>query len=645
MRNLRGFVGMVKKQGVREPEVVIRLTSTCAKVKDEVRYNFTSGVYEVVREQQLTLDLLTLPSRVIHKGDDLEARMLYEPLRKEQDHSTDEANRELEELYGGIVSKEELARLDSQPNPFNFSERVSQTTRLNIKNLAIQTEPPPSTAFSVNVSLGEIFDAYIKDYEKVLEKEKEREKEKEKERERERERDRERGTLKGKQSPRVAPEPLPPPPLRTHSYGDESLDLPGIKRTVMVLERMVNQNIYDDITQDFRYWEDASDEYRCMEGSLLPLWKFHHDKSRTLLVSAVCWSPVYPDLFAAAYTTGEIGGPQGEGMLCMYTLKNPSTPERVLRAPCGVTCVHFHPKHGSVVAAGWADGTVVVYDARAATPLMISSSTLSGKHLLPVSQVRWVYTEPGEDLCLYSVSLDGRVTQWHLHASDLVHTDILNFTAVDQSTKSSPTFDKVLLEGTGTCIAFRPDDDGVLLVGVDTGVVFQCSTSSTKHALIRYPAHTAAVREIAWNEHHYSVFITCSVDWTVKVWHQHHLSPLITLDLGGAVAGVTWSPYSSSVFVAITDEGRVHVYDLFLRKCKPLCVQTLVQRRRVAAACVAFNPFHPIILVGGDKGTLLSLKLSPNLRKIHKDAKGADDSKLKEIELCKMERLIATSKG
>lgn len=81
----------------------------------------------------------------------------------------------------------------------------------------------------------------------------------------------------------------------------------------------------------------------------------------------------------------------------------------------------------------------------------------------------------------------------------------------------------VSLPGTGTCIAFRPDDDGVLLVGVDTGVVFQCSTSSTKHALIRYPAHTAAVREIAWNEHHYSVFITCSVDWTVKVWHQHHL--------------------------------------------------------------------------------------------------------------------------
>ncbi|KAG7176721.1 Dynein intermediate chain 2 ciliary-like 2 [Homarus americanus] len=121
------------------------------------------------------------------------------------------------------------------------------------------------------------------------------------------------------------------------------------------------------------------------------------------------------------------------------------------------------------------------------------------------------------------------------------------------------------------------------------------------------------------------------------------LSPLVVLDLGSAVAGVTWSPYSSSVFVAVTDEGRVHVYDLFLRKCRPLCVQSLVQRRRVAATCVAFNPFHPIILVGGEKGHLIALKLSPNLRKPHKDAKGADAQQLQEIELCKMERLIATA--
>ncbi|MPC17995.1 Dynein intermediate chain 2, ciliary [Portunus trituberculatus] len=108
-------------------------------------------------------------------------------------------------------------------------------------------------------------------------------------------------------------------------------------------------------------------------------------------------------------------------------------------------------------------------------------------------------------------------------------------------------------------------------------------------------------------------------------------APLVVLDVGGAVAGVTWSPFSSSVFVAVTDEGRVYVYDLFLRRCRPLCVQSLLQRRRVAATSVAFNPFHPIVV------------LSPNLRKPHKDAKGADAQRLRELELYKMERLIATS--
>ncbi|KAK4293775.1 hypothetical protein Pmani_033542 [Petrolisthes manimaculis] len=113
----------------------------------------------------------------------------------------------------------------------------------------------------------------------------------------------------------------------------------------------------------------------------------------------------------------------------------------------------------------------------------------------------------------------------------------------------------------------------------------------------------------------------------------------------GAVAAASWSPYNSSVLVAVTEEGRVAVYDLSVRRCRPLCVQSLVQRRRVAASCVAFCPFHPIILVGGEKGNLLSLKLSPNLRRVHKDAKGADEKTLREIEWCKMERLVATNRG
>nr|XP_045610794.1 dynein intermediate chain 2, ciliary-like [Procambarus clarkii] len=663
------------QQGTREPEVTIRLTSTSAWSKSQVRYSFTTTSYQGVRADDLVLDLLTLPSRTVHR--DLYQDTRHQNIRQHPpDEGSEEAARLLEEVYEDLLTREEMARLDSQPNPFTFTERVSQTTRFTSRDLEVQTEPPPSTVFTVSVGPAAIYDAYQHNYLKILEseREREREREKERERERERERDRERGNGKGKRHLQGQRQeeykwadtalyisyrydelgtPLPAQEVVVASDPLVVTVLPSRRRqeaarlrtSAKVLERMVTQNIYDDITQDFRYWEDGSDEFRPLEGSLLPLWKFHHDKSRALVVSHIKWSPVYPDLFAAAYTAGELVETEGMGMMCLYTLKNPATPERVFRAPCGVTSVSFHPKYGSMIAAGWSDGTVVIYDTRcSASPVIIASTTLAGKHLLPVLQVEWVRTEPGEELCLYSVSLDGRLTQWQVRASSLVHTDVLHFQAYDHTSKFTGS-DTMLLEGAGTCVAFRPDKEEVVLVGVDSGAIFQCSTHSSEHSLTRYPAHTAAVRAVVWNLHHHKVFISCSVDWTVKVWFQYHLSPLVVLDLGGAVAEVSWSPYSSSVFVAATDEGRVHVYDLFLRKCRPLCVQSLVQRRRVAATCVAFNPFYPIILVGGEKGTLVSLKLSPNLRKVHKDAKGADELKLKDIELSKMDRLVATNKG
>ena len=42
----------------------------------------------------------------------------------------------------------------------------------------------------------------------------------------------------------------------------------------------------------------------------------------------------------------------------------------------------------SVLASGWEDGTVVVYDARNDKSTIIYSTTVNGKHTLPVSMVR-----------------------------------------------------------------------------------------------------------------------------------------------------------------------------------------------------------------------------------------------------------------
>lgn len=74
----------------------------------------------------------------------------------------------------------------------------------------------------------------------------------------------------------------------------------------------------------------------------------------------------------------------------------------------------------------------------------LTSSPLPLPH--PRRQVRWVLTEPGEDLCLYSVAQDGRLTQWQVHCSVLIHTDVITFKP-DQPRAAQPCQDKVELEG------------------------------------------------------------------------------------------------------------------------------------------------------------------------------------------------------
>lgn len=49
---------------------------------------------------------------------------------------------------------------------------------------------------------------------------------------------------------------------------------------------------------------------------------------------------------------------------------------------------------------------------------------------------------------------------------------------------------------------------------------------------------------------------------------------MFTFDLSNVVGDVAWSPYSATVFAAVTAEGKVYIYDLNINKYEPLCVQT-----------------------------------------------------------------------
>ncbi|XP_069954616.1 dynein intermediate chain 2, ciliary-like [Cherax quadricarinatus] len=232
-----------------EPEVHIYLSCRTERARtNHVVFNSVSGKYQELVDVDPLLHLLTLPSRVVHKEHAHIHRKIYTlaaSIDPDLKDLMEDSRREMEKLYSGLVSEEEVARLDCQPNPFNFSERVSQTTKLLAKEVASQTNPPPSTRFSDTVGFNAIYRAYTRDQQAAQRRQQEWDQERDR-----KERDR---TIKK----RV----LDPIVLIGESRDQQQqqqqqqmhdpllLLLPGLGRVARVMERMVTQNIYDDISQ------------------------------------------------------------------------------------------------------------------------------------------------------------------------------------------------------------------------------------------------------------------------------------------------------------------------------------------------------------------------------------------------------------
>ena len=120
------------------------------------------------------------------------------------------------------------------------------------------------------------------------------------------------------------------------------------------------------------------------------------------------------------------------------------------------------------------------------------------------------------------------------------------------------------------------------------------------------------------------MFLSCSADWTIKLWDDRRTSSVLSWDLSNAVVDVAWAPFSSTVFACVTANATVHVFDVAQNKLEPMCEQKVVRKSKLTRVC--FNAKEPIVLVGDDKGSVLALKLSPNLRKLtvvpsHQDKK------------------------
>ncbi|NWY46282.1 DNAI1 protein, partial [Sylvia atricapilla] len=502
-------------------------------------------------------------------------------------------------------------------NQFNFIERGSTTYHNPLREKGYQTDPAPFETFSENVNQWFIYDAYMEELER-LEKAKEKEKAKPVAVKKE-------DTKSGRKLSYVEPPHV------------DSLN--KVAKAAKIAERMVNLNTFDDIAQDFKYFEDASDEFRGQEGTLLPLWKFQYEKTKKLAVTAISWNPKYKDLFAVGYGSYDFMK-QGHGMLVLYTLKNPSFPEYSFSSQSGVMCLDFHSDHPNLLAVGFYDGNVAIYNLKKASSQPSYKSTAkSGKHTEPVWQVKWQKDDMDNNSNFFSVSSDGRIVSWTLVKNELVHMDVIKLSA--DGTMQGPEGLQLQTFGSGISFDFHKKIDYLFLIGTEEGKIYKCSKSYSNQFLDVFEAHHMAVDSISWNPFHLKVFISCSSDWTVKIWDHTIKTPMFVYDLGTAVGDVAWSPYSSTVFAAVTIDGQAHVFDLNVNKLEPLCTQLVVTRKKNKTTHIQFNPVDPIIIIGDELGLIVCLKLSPNLRKMPKEKKGQEVKKGPEVEIAKLEKLLS----
>jgi dynein intermediate chain 1, axonemal len=280
-------------------------------------------------------------------------------------------------------------------------------------------------------------------------------------------------------------------------------------------------------------------------------------------------------------------------------------------------CIDFHPTSPALIAAGCYDGTVMVFDIRSGSKPIYQSTVRTHKHTDPVWQVRWNDTANAKNLSFYSISSDGRVTNWNLMKNKLEAEELIKLKLVQDTKDESESKKEAFLYGLagGMCFDFNPFKEHLFLVGTEEGMIHLCSKAYSGQYQETYKDHNLAVYAVKWNPYHEDVFLSCSADWTIKMWRLDMKRPVVTFDLENQIEDIAWAPYSSTCFAAVTStatqEGRLYIYDLSQDKHQELsCMMTT---KKSKALHVSFNPFGPYILVGDQRGGVISFKLPNHL--------------------------------
>jgi dynein intermediate chain len=392
--------------------------------------------------------------------------------------------------------------------------------------------------------------------------------------------------LPGSQS--TAPANFPARTLTTEEYeavisSDDFREF--VERSTTVIERALDQEY--DILANYTLsgsngLEDDEDEYSNARGSkgrrrVKEITQFYDERwSKKRMISAINFSPKFPELVLAAYTKNPSAPHDPDGLVQVWNMHLHDRPEFVFHAQSDVLAAKFSPFHPNLIIGGAYSGQVLLWDTRAkSSPVQKTPLTGTG-HTHPVYAVDIVGTQNANNII--SCSTDGVVCGWTV--------DML---AQPQEllTMTTPPPAKTE-ELSPTCMAFPQTDPTYFLVGSEEGTIFPCHRYDRAGAKagvdqrVSYRGHAAPVMSMDFHPARGPVdlgdlVLTSSLDWSVKLWRVrapaatsttsvtgegHSVSPVLDFTREDVVYDAAWSPVKPGVFSVVDGAGNLELWDI-----------------------------------------------------------------------------------
>ncbi|CAG5118395.1 unnamed protein product [Candidula unifasciata] len=403
-----------------------------------------------------------------------------------------------------------------------------------------------------------------------------------------------------------------------------------LKNHLFLLERVICLNTFQNKQAQYRGFkpvltsvgDPSITQNLDMSPNLERLWSYDCPLTRGKNVSCIAWNKSNLDLLAVGYGQFEFTN-QKPGLVCCWCIKNPKYPERVFTSKQGVTAVDFSASNPNLLAVGYYDGGIAIYNVRKSVdePVLDNFAT-PGKHSGPVWQLRWVEKERGSGEervhVLISISSDGRVCQWSIRKG-LESYDVMKLkkmpTRMAGKTREKKGEAFVSRFAGGMCFDFHIKDSNIYLAGTEEGYIHKCSCSHNEQYLESYQGHTGPVYSIQWSPFVSDIFLSCSADWTMKLWHQDKTRPILSFHSSTkAVNDICWSPWSSTVFACV-NEGAVEVWNLASSTLDAVyCLSSMSGAKQTS---VSFSQNAQCLLVGDSEGqvTVYELRNVPAIPK------------------------------